>query len=61
MGHQLEIDWRGVAELTHIKCYWDWAADEEAFLLATLGDEFRQYLARTGRLFPRVLPPATKT
>lgn len=45
----------------HLICVLIKAADEEAFLLATLGDEYRQYLARTGRLFPRVLPPATKS
>ena len=31
------------------------AADEEAYLLTTLGEEYHQYLDRTGRLFPRVL------
>ena len=47
--------------VAHLICVLIKAADEEAFLLATLGDEYRQYLARTGRLFPRVLPPATKS
>ncbi len=46
--------------VAHLICVLIKAADEEAFLLATLGDEYRQYHARTGRLFPRVLPPAAK-
>ncbi len=46
--------------LTHLICVRIKAADEEAYLLTTLGDEYRHYLARTGRLFPRVLPPAPK-
>jgi protein-S-isoprenylcysteine O-methyltransferase Ste14 len=29
---------------------------EEAHLLATFGDEYRQYMARTGRYFPRLQP-----
>ena len=43
--------------LAHLICVRIKAADEEAYLLTTLGDEYRQYHARTGRLFPRVLPP----
>lgn len=39
----------------HLICVLIKAADEEAYLLTTLGDEYRQYLARTGRLFPRIL------
>ena len=39
----------------HLICVRVKAADEEAYLLTTLGDEYRQYLARTGRLFPRIL------
>ncbi len=42
--------------LAHLVCVRIKAADEEAYLLTTLGDEYRHYLARTGRLFPRVLP-----
>jgi protein-S-isoprenylcysteine O-methyltransferase Ste14 len=45
----------------HLICLRIKAADEEAYLLATLGDEYRQYLSRTGRLFPRVLAPAAKS
>lgn len=37
----------------HLICVRIKAADEEAYLLTTLGDEYRHYLARTGRLFPR--------
>lgn len=44
----------------HLICVRIKAADEEVYLLTTLGDEYGQYLARTGRLFPRVLLPATK-
>jgi protein-S-isoprenylcysteine O-methyltransferase Ste14 len=39
----------------HLICVLIKAADEEAYLLTTLGDEYRHYLARTGRLFPRIL------
>ena len=39
----------------HLICVRIKAADEEAYLLTTLGEEYRQYLARTGRLFPRML------
>lgn len=45
----------------HLICVLFKAADEEEYLLKTLGDEYRQYLARTGRLFPRVLPPAARS
>lgn len=45
----------------HLICVRIKAADEEAYLLTTLSDEYRQYLARTGRLLPRVLPTATKS
>ena len=38
----------------HLICVLIKAADEEAHLLATLGDEYRQYLSRTGRLLPRM-------
>lgn len=44
----------------HLICVLFKAADEEAFLLTTLGEEYRQYFARTGRLFPRILPPDEK-
>ncbi len=46
--------------LAHLICVRIKAADEEAYLLTTLGDEYRHYLASTGRLVPRVLPPATR-
>jgi protein-S-isoprenylcysteine O-methyltransferase Ste14 len=45
----------------HLICVRVKAADEEAYLLTTLGDEYRQYVARTGRLFPRILPSAAKS
>lgn len=45
----------------HLICVRIKAADEENYLLTTLGDEYRHYLACTGRLFPRVLPPAAKS
>ena len=45
----------------HLVCVLIKAADEEAYLLTTLGDEYRHYLARTGRLFPRIFPPAAKS
>ncbi len=45
----------------HLVCVRLKAADEESYLLTTLGEEYRQYLARTGRLFPRVLPPAVES
>lgn len=40
--------------LVHLVCVVIKAADEEAHLLATLGEEYRQYLGRTGRLLPRI-------
>ena len=39
--------------LVHLICVLIKAADEEAYLLATLGEEYRQYLSRTGRLLPK--------
>lgn len=50
-----------VLVFAHLCCVRIKAADEEAYLLTTLGDEYRQYLARTGRLFPRILTPAAKS
>lgn len=47
--------------VAHLICVLIKAADEEAYLLTTLGDEYRQYLARTGRLFPRIVPPSPKS
>jgi len=29
---------------------------EEAMMMAVFGEEYKQYAAHTGRLFPRVLP-----
>ncbi len=37
----------------HLACVWLKAADEEAYLLATHGEAYRQHIARTGRLFPK--------
>jgi len=31
------------------------AAREERMMLQTFGDSYREYMARTGRVFPRVL------
>ena len=47
--------------LAHLVCVRIKAADEEAYLLTTLGDEYRHYLARTGRLLPRILQSASRT
>jgi len=33
---------------------------EETMMMAVFGDEYKQYAAHTGRLFPRI-PPAKKT
>jgi len=44
----------------HLICVRIKAADEEAYLLTTLGDEYRQYLTRTGRLFPRIFQSASR-
>jgi len=40
--------------LLHLVCVWLKAADEEAYLLGVQGQPYRDYLARTGRLLPRV-------
>ena len=42
----------------HFLCAWIKARDEEAYLLAVHGEEYRAYSTRTGRLLPRLLPKA---
>ena len=42
--------------VVHYVCAWLKAVDEEAYLLTVHGTEYRAYLARTGRLFPKILP-----
>jgi protein-S-isoprenylcysteine O-methyltransferase Ste14 len=44
--------------LFHLACVLVKALDEEAYLLGTLGPAYRDYLARTGRLLPRLRKPA---
>jgi protein-S-isoprenylcysteine O-methyltransferase Ste14 len=39
----------------HLVCVWIKALDEESYLLAVHGEPYRDYLSRTGRLFPKVL------
>lgn len=39
---------------SHLVCVWLKAADEEAYLLATHGEAYREHIARTGRLFPKL-------
>ncbi len=39
----------------HLVCVWIKALDEEAYLLATHGQVYREYLSRTGRLFPKLI------
>lgn len=46
------------ALLLHIVCVWIKAADEETYLLGVQGEPYRAYLARTGRLLPRLSRPA---
>ena len=38
----------------HLICVWLKAADEEAYLLTVHGEKYREHIARTGRLFPRL-------
>ncbi len=38
----------------HLVCVWIKAADEEAYLLTVHGDAYREHIARTGRLFPKL-------
>jgi len=40
----------------HIVCCLTKAADEEAHLSTVLGEEYRDYLSRTGRFFPKLRP-----
>jgi len=45
--------------LAHLICARIKAADEEAYLLSTLGEDYRQYCTRTGRLLPRLRRPSS--
>ncbi len=38
----------------HLICVWLKAADEEAYLLTVHGEKYRQHIARTGRLLPKL-------
>ena len=38
----------------HLACVWLKAADEEAYLLTTHGEKYREHMARTGRLLPKL-------
>ena len=38
----------------HLVCVWIKAADEEAYLLTVHGEKYREHMARTGRLFPKL-------
>ena len=38
----------------HLVCVWLKAADEEAYLIATHGEKYREHIARTGRLLPKL-------
>lgn len=40
--------------IVHVVCVWIKAADEEAYLLTIHGNDYRDYLARTGRLLPKL-------
>ena len=40
--------------LIHLICVWIKALDEESYLLTVHGEAYREYLSRTGRLFPKV-------
>lgn len=40
--------------LVHLLCVWIKAQDEEAHLLRLHGDDYRNYVTRTGRLWPRL-------
>jgi len=40
--------------LFHFVCVLIKAADEEAYLLTVHGDSYKDYLSRTGRLFPKI-------
>lgn len=44
-----------LALAVHLVCVWIKAADEEAFLLNSLGEPYRAYLGRTGRVWPRIM------
>jgi protein-S-isoprenylcysteine O-methyltransferase Ste14 len=43
-----------IALLIHFVCVWLKALDEETYLLAVHGETYRDYLRRTGRLFPKL-------
>jgi protein-S-isoprenylcysteine O-methyltransferase Ste14 len=38
----------------HLSCVWVKALDEEAYLLTVHGQDYRDYLTQTGRLFPKL-------
>ena len=38
----------------HLVCVWIKASDEETYLLTVHGDAYRQHIARTGRIFPKL-------
>ena len=44
----------GVLLAFHLICVWLKAADEEAYLLTVHGEKYREHIARTGRLFPKL-------
>ncbi len=44
----------GVLLAFHLICVWLKAADEEAYLLIVHGEKYREHIARTGRLFPKL-------
>lgn len=43
-----------IALLIHFVCVWLKALDEETYLLTVHGEVYRDYLRRTGRLFPKL-------
>ena len=42
-----------VVLVVHLLCVLAKARDEEAYLITVHGEEYRQYMGRTGRLLPR--------
>jgi protein-S-isoprenylcysteine O-methyltransferase Ste14 len=41
--------------IVHLACVWIKAQDEEAYLLATHGQVYHDYLKRTGRFLPKMI------